>query len=493
MSWNKEQFKWLESKAENYYTQFGEWGILNAIFDRIGTNNKYCLEVGASDGLFFSNTRGFIEQGWRAILIEQDVTLFERLKSRYRDNEDQVTCLQGRVEPTGGLTLDSYLNTCDAPKDIDLVVIDIDSGDYHIFNSLLSYRPRVVVCEYDPAAAPDFIPEIVNDHRQAGLNAVAALGIGRYYWPVAVTSTNVIFVQQELCHLLVGDPSGLLEEADPATDGCAYKGWLVDGKPVTKESYEASTRNNAELPTPRVAAVMSTPRIGFLSTMDCIGLAIHRLGMSWFRGEGAFWSHALTRGIESAIKSGHNLIVTIDYDSIFEHEPTNNAIAKLICLMMDNPDVDVIVAGQMKREGGPLLATTKQEVKLLEPLIPIQQGHFGLTIFRASVFDRLKKPWFYEQPNENGEWNENRIDADIGFWKNCEEANINVQMSLDVLIGHLELVVTWPGQDLKPVYQPINNWRDVGKPSEAFDRQRVLAAVRANPALLYSPKLEMGG
>jgi hypothetical protein len=66
-------------------------------------------------------------------------------------------------------------------------------------------------------------------------------------------------------------------------------------------------------------------------------------------------------------------------------------------------------------------------------------------------------------------------------------------MSLDVLIGHLELVVTWPGQDLKPVYQPINNWRDVGKPSEAFDRQRVLAAVRANPALLYSPKLEMGG
>ena len=108
------------------------------------------------------------------------------------------------------------------------------------------------------------------------------------------------------------------------------------------------------------------------------------------------------------------------------------------------------------------------------------------------MFDRLKKPWFYEQPNEHGEWNENRIDADIGFWKNCEEANINVQMSLDVLIGHLELVVTWLGQDLKPVYQPINNWRDVGKPSEAFDRQRVLAAVRANPALPVQSKTGNG-
>ena len=48
------------------------------------------------------------------------------------------------------------------------------------------------------------------------------------------------------------------------------------------------------------------------------------------------------------------------------------------------------------------------------------------------------------------------------------------------------------GQDLKPVYQPINNWRDVGKALEAFDRQRVLAAVRTNPALLYSPETGNG-
>jgi hypothetical protein len=107
--------------------------------------------------------------------------------------------------------------------------------------------------------------------------------------------------------------------------------------------------------------------------------------MSWFRGEGAFWSHALTRGIESAIKSGHNLIVTIDYDSIFEHDPTNNAIAKLICLMMDNPDVDVIVAGQMKREGGPLLATTKQEVKCLSRSSPFSKGIWADHLSRQRI------------------------------------------------------------------------------------------------------------
>ena len=49
------------------------------------------------------------------------------------------------------------------------------------------------------------------------------------------------------------------------------------------------------------------------------------------------------------------------------------------------------------------------------------------------------------------------------------------------------------GRDLKPVYQPINNWRDVGKASEAFDRQRVLAAVRPIRRYCTVQKLEMGG
>lgn len=460
-------FRWLEDRAYNVYSQFGEDGILAAIFEKLGTCNKWVLECGASDGVFFSNSRKLIEEGWFGVLVEADPAQFEKLTALYASTleAERVQLFQHRVSSSEPGGLDVILSAANAPRSLDLAIIDVDGQDYWLFNSLLKHRPQVVMVEYDPNAPVDFVPSI-NGEGQAGKKAIIDLGVGKLYWPVAMTTTNIIFVQQELAHTLA--------------------------EPVDEPDGDAA---QPQAPTfePRVAAVMSTPRIGFLSTMDCIGLAIHRLGMSWFRGEGAFWSHALTRGIESAIKSGHNLIVTIDYDSIFEHEPTNNAIAKLICLMMDNPDVDVIVAGQMKREGGPLLATTKQEVKLLEPLIPIQQGHFGLTIFRASVFDRLKKPWFYEQPNENGEWNENRIDADIGFWKNCEEANINVQMSLDVLIGHLELVVTWPGQDLKPVYQPINNWRDVGKPSEAFDRQRVLAAVRANPALLYSPKLEMGG
>ena len=238
---------------------------------------------------------------------------------------------------------------------------------------------------------------------------------------------------------------------------------------------------------------MSTPRLGFLATMDCIFQGLAPFQVPLLRGEGAFWHHSLERAIERAIAANAELVLTFDYDVVFNATYGQNEIAKLVCLMEDHPDVDCIVAAQMKREGGPLLASTAQQVKLLDPLIPITQGHFGLTIFRASAFKKLPKPWFRDWPNEAGEWNENRVDADIHFWKQAVDAGLNVQMSLDVLIGHLELMVTWPGQNLQPVYQPLNHWREHGKPAEAFDRQRVIEAVQSNPALLYAPKLEMGG
>lgn len=596
-----EDFAWLAEKRYNKYSQFGEDGILEAIFARIGTANRWCCECGAADGIFFSNSRKLIEEGWSALLIEADDDLFEKLFNLYlREERVQTSCLL--VSAIGEQTFDWLLERDHAPLDLDLLVIDVDGQDYWLFNSLLKYRPRVVMVEYDPTSDKEYIPPI-GEPGQAGLHAIINLGIGKYYWPVAITSTNVIFVQQELCSRLVGstvvlsvkksqqgetedllltprrDPietedllltprhgsklageaqiigvpwsefrkdgekyhgevDSHLHESESGSPKCVHCGlpgvWPLVGKSIASKTPESANvwdcghgqnvawkvaangceccgRNDVpmalgvpvfcekckpastEEKPPRVALVMSTGRLGFLGTMDCVIQSVHSLPITWLRGEGVFWSQTLSRGISRAIKAGADYIITADHDTVFEHAHTDNAMAKLVCLMYDNPDVDVIIAAQMKREGGPLLATSDQEIRLLDPLVRVTRGHFGLTIFRPSVFERLSKPWFYEKPNEDGDWEENRIDADIGFWKNCEENGINVRMSLDVLIGHIELVVTWPGQNLETVYQPMQDWRDNGKPPEAFDRQRVIAAVKANPALLYGPKLEMGG
>lgn len=516
-------FAWLAEKRFNN-SQFGEDGlleaILEAIFERIGTANRWCCECGAADGIFFSNSRKLIEEGWSAVLIEADEQQYTKLRELYYRKDAQglvhqdypVTCYRRRVTPSNQgealtATFDQILSEQSAPLDLDLLVIDVDGQDYWLFNSLVKYHPRVVMVEYDPAADRDFVPPI-GGAGQAGLNAIINLGIGKCYWPVAITTTNVIFVWQELCPMLVGKlvaekpPLGHLRteaqlecplhESESGVTACVHCG-LPGVWPLVGTSVASKSKPNDAPRSPKLAAVMSTPRLGFLATMDCIYKGLMPLNVPLLRGEGAFWHQTLERAIEKAIAEGAEYILTFDYDVVFASEHGNNDIAKLVCLMEDHPGVDIIISAQMKREKGALLASSDKEVALLEPLVPVTCGHFGLTIFRASAFARIPKPWLRDWPNEENNWNENRTDADIFFWQQAVAAGLDIRLSLDVLVGHLEQVVTWPGQNLQTVYQSISEWREHGRPAEAFNRQRVIAAVKANPALLYGPKLEMGG
>src|SRR5262249_12133865 len=156
-------------KLWNHTSQFAEDAIIEAIFDRIGTANKWCFECGASDGLFFSNTRKLIEDGWNAIQVEADPTFFEQLSSRYKDNP-RVQCVQQFAGLKAGNRIDDILERCGAPRDIDLLVIDVDGQDYHLWNSLMNYRPRVICVEFKPGVTSMYIPEPGAEGTQAGVH-----------------------------------------------------------------------------------------------------------------------------------------------------------------------------------------------------------------------------------------------------------------------------------------------------------------------------------
>lgn len=442
-----ERFAGFLSKVErvNHFSQYGEDGLLEAIFAKIGTTNKHAAECGASDGLFFSNTRYLILQGWSATLIEPDEFSFQKLTKLYEKEiqEGRVKCLQRLAGTAPGHRLDDYLNEAAAPEELDLLIIDVDGSDYYLFNSLLKFRPRVVVVEYDPKVDRMFIPDMGTTD-QAGIDAIAYVGRSKGYEALCATQGNLILVRHDLLDPLEGEPPPRLIH---------------------------------------LAAAMSTPRLGFMANTDSLYAALAPLGAALFRGEGAFWHHSLSRSIQSALEAGADYVLTIDYDTLFRTDD----VKRLVCLLEDNPDVDVVVAMQQKREGGELLATSAGPVTITDPLVPIVEAHFGLTLFRASVFTDIDKPWFYEKPNESGDWGEGRIDADIGFWKNLQENGIKVCQATDVVIGHLELVATWPDMNRVGVYQPVTAYRREGsvKPAFAFDREKLasLAAQNGHGAL----------
>lgn len=437
----------LKARQKNVYSQFGEDGAVAAIFEAIGAANRVCLEAGAGDGIFFSNTRQWVEQGWRAILIEKDPVLFGRLKGNATEN-----CVLDNIEigtePPN--SLDGVLARYGAPKDIDLLSLDIDGQDWHVFNAMLFHRPRVVVMEYaiegdaERYFGPDFIP-VRGGKGQAGRNAVVRLLCGKGYKPVAVSASNVIAVQGEcMKELRAWADKELTAGPEPVP--------MI--RTAALQETPAAEQASAGLPAkPKVIrAVMSMPRLAFSDNMfSAIRAFCIDLNINIEKGSGVFWDQVLTRMIESHLNDGTDYIFTVDYDTWFVKEH----VIRLCQLMQEHPEIDALVPLQTKREEDLVLFAKFDDqgraidrvpvAELQQDVTPIVNGHFGLTIFRVKSMSRLKKPWFRGVPDPDGGWDEGRTDPDIYFWKNFYASGLKAYLAPNVKIVHLQLMGTVPG------------------------------------------------
>jgi hypothetical protein len=183
---------WLLGKQANHTSQFGEDGLIEAVFSRIGESNRCCFEVGASDGLLYSNTHTLRCTGWRAVLIEADAELYGRLREQA---SNKVRTVHERI---GACSLDSILAYHGMPRDLDLGVIDIDGQDYWAWDGMRVYRPRVMLVEFAYYREADYIPPLgaSDAGEQAGLAAIIGLGEAKGYTAVVKTYCNVLFVDR---------------------------------------------------------------------------------------------------------------------------------------------------------------------------------------------------------------------------------------------------------------------------------------------------------
>ena len=191
---------WLMKHSKNYFSQHGEDGILEKALQIIGSNDNWCVEFGAWDGIFHSNTHHLIAQkGYAAVLIEGDAEKFKSLTANYRDNA-RVTPINIYVGFDPDNTLDSILTKTKIPVEFDLLSIDIDGNDYHVWDTLSDYKPKIVIVEFNPTIANevDFIQE--KDFRVNHGNSILSLcrlGAQKGYQLIATTLNNAIFVDEK--------------------------------------------------------------------------------------------------------------------------------------------------------------------------------------------------------------------------------------------------------------------------------------------------------
>jgi len=185
----------------NNTSEHGENGIIERIFATIGEESKWCVELGALNGVHGSNVWSLIHvRGWSGVLIEADKTQFEKLQREYA-HFPHAHCINAYVSFEGSQSLDSIFATTQLPKTFDFFSLDIDGNDYHLWESLIEYRPRVMVVEFNPSIPNDvaFVqPRDMRVFQGASLRSLVELAKKKGYELVAANEVNAFFVLREL-------------------------------------------------------------------------------------------------------------------------------------------------------------------------------------------------------------------------------------------------------------------------------------------------------
>lgn len=131
----------LEKYESKRFSQGGEDGVIAEIFSRIGTTNKFCVDLGAYNGVESSNVAALLEDGWRGILIDG---------SAKSANPNIVIYNHFITAENVNALLTHHL----CPDEFDLLSIDLDGNDYWVWKAL-EVKPRVVIIEYNGHIGPD--------------------------------------------------------------------------------------------------------------------------------------------------------------------------------------------------------------------------------------------------------------------------------------------------------------------------------------------------
>jgi len=224
--------------ARNAHSQHGEDGIIERILHLLPCD-KWCVEVGAWDGIYASNTYNIIKHhGYKAVLIEPDKKKFKVLKRnllRYN-----AMFVNEYVNFNGKNTLDKLLAGTSIPLNFDFLSIDIDGCDYYIFESLVTYRPKLICIEYNPTIPNDVVfVQSKNLRVKQGASAKAIVDLARLkgYELLAITRCNLFLLDRSLLPEINLSEGFSLNQLRDDTDSkihlfCGFDGSIITDKPV---------------------------------------------------------------------------------------------------------------------------------------------------------------------------------------------------------------------------------------------------------------------
>lgn len=189
------------------FSQFGEDGILQEIFRRIGTTNRYFVEFGVETGVE-TNSTYLLYQDWKGLWIDGSEDNIQTIHQHFSGviAKENLTAIQGFITAEN---IEELFRKGKVPAEFDLLSVDIDRNDYYVWEAITQYNPRVVIIEYNAIFRPgchfvvDYDPNAMWDgtsNTSASLEALYQLGLKKGYKLVAssFSGVNAFFVREDL-------------------------------------------------------------------------------------------------------------------------------------------------------------------------------------------------------------------------------------------------------------------------------------------------------
>jgi hypothetical protein len=195
--------KTLSNYKKRIYSQTMEDGVIEGVFNNIGTTNKYFVEFGAWDGQHLSNTANLrINENWEGLLLEGNE---HRAKQYSHITHAFITADN----------INSLFEEHNVPKEYDLLSIDLDGNDFWVWKAIdeTKFNARVVIIEYNcnftdqyKSCAIKYSPHIDTtvpsiNYYSATIPALKKLGESKGYSLIyRINLHNLVFVRTDLLH-----------------------------------------------------------------------------------------------------------------------------------------------------------------------------------------------------------------------------------------------------------------------------------------------------
>ena len=141
------------SRKSEGFSRCGEDEILQALIAELlpANHSRTAVDIGAGDGVRWSNTYALFTQGWRGFGAEGDAAKVIKLARAYRHFPSVFAC-RAQVTPQ---TVVPLLQAYEIEKDFSVLSLDIDGNDYWVLRATLSqFRPRLIVTEINEKIPP---------------------------------------------------------------------------------------------------------------------------------------------------------------------------------------------------------------------------------------------------------------------------------------------------------------------------------------------------